>query len=465
MSDKNYLGYNVERLETAPSFLPYSKVIAWYDDENAFVAGDDSGRVLTVDLPFATQTIVDKMLERIKGYSYQPWTGSGAILDPAAELGDGVTVNGVYSVLASAETSFDALMVSDAAAPADEEVDHEYPHLSATDRALKRKVTLGAAYHGVSITRANGIEVTRYDAEGNAQSRAKLNGDVFAMYDDDGTARIYFDTETGRYKFYGDLDISGGSINLSGGSIKWGGNNPAAGKLDEDDLPDYLHRTYIDETTVKSPTIVGGTIRATDDSKYYAEMQADTFALMGEDNDTPRAAITASKTMVELSLGVGDEEGNGRFYVRKGYGSVNDSATQNFALLQFNDVNGGNSMIVFTDNDGILVDADPIAFYGTVDLTNATVLGLTASGGEGLSGETVKITATKQVRITANDDINVQSDEDVNFAADYDIVFSAIQSNDKGERVSMRLSADYQRIHFSIGRTVWVLDETGLWKL
>ena len=137
MSDKTYLGYNVERLETAPAFLPYSKVIAWYDDENAFVAGDDSGRVLEVDLPFATQAIVNRMLQQIKGYVYQPWEGTGAILDPAAELGDGVTVNGVYSVLARVDTDFNALTVSEAAAPADEEVDHEYPYLSPTDRSLE----------------------------------------------------------------------------------------------------------------------------------------------------------------------------------------------------------------------------------------------------------------------------------------------------------------------------------------
>lgn len=249
MSDRTYLGYNVERLETAPAFLPYSKVIAWYNDENAFVAGDDSGRVLEVDLPFATQAIVDRMLQQIKGYVYQPWEGTGAILDPAAELGDGVTVNGVYSVLARVDTDFNALTVSEAAAPADEEVDHEYPYLSPTNRALKRKVTLGAAYHGVSITRANGLEVTQYDADGASRSRAKLNGDVFAMYDDSGTARIYFDPETGRYKFVGDLDISGGNINLSGGSITWGDNYPEA------DIPDYLHSTYIGPTIIRSPTI------------------------------------------------------------------------------------------------------------------------------------------------------------------------------------------------------------------
>lgn len=133
-----YVGYSATRMEVAPAFAPFSKVIAWIDDETAVVSGDDSGRALEVELPFATQAIVDGMLERIRGYAYQPWLATRAILDPAAELGDGVTVNGLYSVLASVETTFDALMTSAVSAPADEEVDHEYPYISPTMREVKR---------------------------------------------------------------------------------------------------------------------------------------------------------------------------------------------------------------------------------------------------------------------------------------------------------------------------------------
>lgn len=370
MSDKNYLGYNVERLETAPAFLPYSKVIAWYDDENAFVAGDDSGRVLTVDLPFATQAIVDKMLERIKGYSYQPWTGSGAILDPAAELGDGVTVNGVYSVLASAETSFDALMVSDAAAPADEEVDHEYPYVPPTDRALKRKVTLGADYFGSRITRKSGLQIVKHDADGREIKRATFNADVLEMCDEDGTPCVYFDTEEKKFRFVGDLDVSGG----------------------------VLSAVEIRSSSIYGTDIYGGRIFAIgEEDEYYAQMLENSFALMGTGSSIPRAALTADVNMVELSLGVGDENANGRFFVRKSYGSVNGSSTQNFGLIQYHNVNGGdaglallddgsvnlfaapgggfnlfgNSCKVYSDDNGIVFDAGPVVVR--VDNNNQSV--------------------------------------------------------------------------------------------
>lgn len=249
---KTYVGNQATSLEVSPDFLPYSKIIAWYDDENAFVAGDDSGRTLEVDLPFATQEIVDNMLARIKGYVYRPYEATDALLDPAAELGDGVTINGTYSLVAAVTTNFNSLGASDLSAPSDEEVDHEFPYKSPLERTLQRKVTLGASYYGTTITRAKGLEITKTNADGTTGSRALLNSDVFAMYDDNGTARIYFDPTTGRYKFVGDLDISGGSINMSGGSITWGENNPAAGKISASQA-----RTIITEELVSSPTIAG----------------------------------------------------------------------------------------------------------------------------------------------------------------------------------------------------------------
>ena len=169
------------------------------------------------------------------------------------------------------ETIFDALTVSDAAAPEDEEVDHEYQFVPHVTRALRRKMTLGADYHGVNITRAKGLEVTQYTADGTARSRAQLNGDVFAMYDDNGTPRLYFDPETGRYKFVGDLDISGGSINMSGGTINWGENNPADGS----GISASQARTIINEVLVSSPTIIGGAYWSYDENTKLDLLDAD----------------------------------------------------------------------------------------------------------------------------------------------------------------------------------------------
>lgn len=263
-------------LDTAPAFEPFTGVRLWYDDEHAFFSGDETGRVLEADNPWATQAMADDMLEYISGYEYQPYEAAGAILDPAAELGDAVTVGGVYSVLASISTTFDALCASDISAPGEEEVDHECPYTSPTNRALKRKVTLGRDYFGARISRAKGLEITKTAADGTKKSRAIFNSDVFAMYDDDGTEALYFDSNAGKFKFRGAVEVTGGTmninnnfivdaegnltingnINLSGGSITWGKNDPADGV----GISAKQAQTIITNHLVASPVIDGGNV-------------------------------------------------------------------------------------------------------------------------------------------------------------------------------------------------------------
>lgn len=472
--NKTYLGYNAERLETAPAFVPYSKVIAWYDNENAFVAGDDSGRVLEVDLHFATQEIVNGMLERIRGYAYQPWTGTRAILDPAAELGDGVTINGVYSVLASTETTFDGLMLSDAAAPADEEVDHEYQYVSPTRKALRRKVTLGASYYGTSIDRKRGIHIAKTNADGTTASRATLNSDVVEFRNDDGQLALYFDINDGKFKFRGDVHITGGDlnindnfvvdtegnvslngdINLSGGKIIWGGNNPAKDKLDKDDLPDYLHKTYIDETEIYSPSIYGGTLYATDGSDLYARMSESAFELMRDGDDAARAQLRAYSNLVELVLGVGSDDGgeNGRLYIQKAVGSLNGGEEQNLAYMTYKDINGVNSIIGFSDNDGMFLAAEKISFSGKVDFSQATVTGLdigSAGDIEYIEADNPYIDGKYWVQIWAGETVQLKAGDD-------------IEMNAADGALAFRMSTTHERFHFYINGTTWILDEEGL---
>ena len=138
MSDKVWIGQNAMSLEMSQAFDVFTGVRLWYDDEQYFFAGDETGRVLEADNPWATQEMADHMLASIAGFAYQPYAAAGAVLDPAAELGDAVTVGGVYGPLASITTRFDAMCDADIAAPADEEIDHEYPYLSPAEREYKR---------------------------------------------------------------------------------------------------------------------------------------------------------------------------------------------------------------------------------------------------------------------------------------------------------------------------------------
>lgn len=350
---KTNIGQDMEQFGAPSPFDPFTRVVLWYDDEHAFEAGDGAGRTLEADCPFATQQMADKILESIFGRRYQPYEATGAVIDPAAELGDGVIANGVYSVLARQDTTFDALMVSDIAAPADEEIDHELPYETQVQRTLKRKMTLGQNYFGVQVTRYKGLEIVKTDEDGNEINRATFNTDVIAMYDDNGRARLYFDTGLGEYVFIGTVNIRGGKMNINDKFV-----------VDEDG-----------NATLTDAWLKAAVLYAGDDSQYYARMLGDAFALMNKDSDVPRAVLQADSSMVELILGAGSDENgiNGRLYVQKGV-----EGGQNVARVRYIDANGRYSTVEFDDTNGITLESEAgVKFIGNVDFSGATVTGLT----------------------------------------------------------------------------------------
>ena len=130
LSDKVFLGTRMAQLDTSPSLAPVSKVILAVDSENAYIAGDDTGRTIEVTCPYGTQEMANNILSALSSYTYTPAMAQDAILDPAAEIGDGLTMGGVYTVLAQSTLTFDGLMTSDAGAPGQAEQESEYKYQS-----------------------------------------------------------------------------------------------------------------------------------------------------------------------------------------------------------------------------------------------------------------------------------------------------------------------------------------------
>ena len=118
------------QLDTSPALAPVSKVILAVDSENAYIAGDDTGRTIEVTCPYGTQEMANNILAALSSYAYTPAIAQDAILDPAAEIGDGLTMGGVYTVLAQSTMTFDGLMTSDAGAPGQAEQESEYKYQS-----------------------------------------------------------------------------------------------------------------------------------------------------------------------------------------------------------------------------------------------------------------------------------------------------------------------------------------------
>lgn len=126
-------------LDVSPQFNGYSGVEIVVDDKTTYFAGNTNGRVITIQNPWGTQEQADNILSSLQGFSYQPYTASGALLDPAAEIGDGVSLNGLYSGLYRISRNYSSLMATEIAAPQDEEIDHEYPFETKGNREITRK--------------------------------------------------------------------------------------------------------------------------------------------------------------------------------------------------------------------------------------------------------------------------------------------------------------------------------------
>lgn len=139
MSDKLFVGLGVTSVEDNGILPPISRVTLMVDDNNAITAGDDTGREIVADCPFATQEMVNAILSRLKGYQYHAYTASDAGIDPAVELGDAVTVGGIYSVVSRIED--DGTGYPSISAPGEADLEDEYPSVGPVTQTFNRQIS------------------------------------------------------------------------------------------------------------------------------------------------------------------------------------------------------------------------------------------------------------------------------------------------------------------------------------
>lgn len=142
MSNRTYLGRNMQRFTSAPQFDGFSKVIIIVSDEIEYTAGNDTGRVLRITNPWGTPQMAQDILNDIRGYQYQPYTAEGSLIDPSVELGDGVTANNVYGGIYTQKIRFGSRLTATVSAPEDEELNHEYPYKSKPNKEITREAKL-----------------------------------------------------------------------------------------------------------------------------------------------------------------------------------------------------------------------------------------------------------------------------------------------------------------------------------
>lgn len=137
-ADKFYVGLDVTGCTDNGKRPAITSVTLQVDKDNVVVAGTYTGLDLYAVCPYATQEMALAILLQVQGYQYQAFSADSANLDPAAELGDGVNVGGLYAAIAAISDSGDGY--PGISAPGEEELEDEYPYRSETSRNLNGDV-------------------------------------------------------------------------------------------------------------------------------------------------------------------------------------------------------------------------------------------------------------------------------------------------------------------------------------
>lgn len=268
MSEKYYVGLDVSGFADNGEYRPISRVTLLLDDENALTAGDDTGMEIKASCPYATQEMVESLLARFRGSRYRAYSAKAANVDPAAELGDGITVGGVYASISALHDNGDGF--ADVSAPGEVELEEEYPFESPTKREFDQKIATTRALI-TKTAQEIGLRVEGLDSK---YAELSVTVDGVTIRDETGATRIKgssIDTTTIQAN-----SITADKVNLTG-SISWGdlaadtqqvisaASNNAATANNKVSAWSYAGSTYIDGSkimagTVMASKLLGGTV-------------------------------------------------------------------------------------------------------------------------------------------------------------------------------------------------------------
>lgn len=179
MSESVFIGRSAKGYTSTTELPKYTKVRINVDDDSCYEAGTGDN-VLELDCPWGSQQMANDILESIREFVYRPYDTEWAKLDPAAELGDGVTINGVFSGIYVNETNFSTLMAARIAAPQENAVDHEYPYKSPTDRKTTRQFAETRASLRVNAASIQAEVTARETSEAEMRAALELHAHEIA---------------------------------------------------------------------------------------------------------------------------------------------------------------------------------------------------------------------------------------------------------------------------------------------
>ena len=257
MPNKYYVGGDITSFADNGKYKPISRVTLLVDDENSLTAGDDTGMEVVASCPHATQPMVNALLQTMKGYQYQAYEAGAANIDPAAELGDGVTVGGIYSPLS--KLSDDGRGYAGISSPGEAEMEDEYPAGGYIAQEFNRKI---AETRSIITKTSEAIMLKVEDINGK-YTEVKTTVDGFTVTGPDGTTLI----DGGKLKANSVTADQIDATNLKVAAANITGTLTAsqiqAGSISVGDLADgsdYATKTYVDNNAGLSASEVDSAI-------------------------------------------------------------------------------------------------------------------------------------------------------------------------------------------------------------
>lgn len=267
--DKTYLGRRLAEFSPGIASKPISKVELL--DENGDVvgvSGSDTGRTLTALQPDGTNVMAASILAKVSGYKHIGYEGSEALLDPAVELGDAVTVDGIYVPLIALDMTFDPMLAPDISAPDADEIDDEYPYKSPTQRQIERNFAKARSL----ITKTSEEIMLKVEGIDGKYTEVKTTLDGLTVTDASGTTKINGSSIKTDNLYVAAANIKGtltadqiqtGSIRV--GDLKDGSSYATKTYVDNNaglsaSEVDSAIETYIDETSITAEKLRGRTV-------------------------------------------------------------------------------------------------------------------------------------------------------------------------------------------------------------
>lgn len=267
--DKTYLGRRLAEFSPGIASQPITKVELL--DENGDVvgvSGSDTGRTLTALQPDGTNAMAAAILAKASGYKHIGYEGSKALLDPAVELGDAVTVDGLYVPLIALDMTFDPMLAPDISAPDADEIDDEYPYKSPAQRQIERNMAKTRSL----ITKTSEEITLKVEGIDGKYTEVKTTLDGLTVTDASGTTKINGSSIKTDNLYVAAANIKGtltadkiqtGSIRV--GDLKDGSNYATKTYVDNNaglsaSEVDRAIETYIDETSITAEKLRGRTV-------------------------------------------------------------------------------------------------------------------------------------------------------------------------------------------------------------